>query len=134
MANLTFKNVGVLRVVEHAMAAKKHAMGYGHEGDAVPCLTLVKDDGIYLMSNGKPGDPDETWCGPSPKLFVVYADGYEADRSGVWDKCRAAVGGDDFAEYLELTPELTKDIRDGCDVLLKVSKTRLEVLTMETGV
>ena len=64
------------------------------KGKIKPALWLVKDEGIYLMSNGKGDDrPD-----------VVYAKGFnpkERDRMDVWDDARAAVGGDDFAELID---------------------------------
>lgn len=64
---------------------------------------LVKDDGIYLMSNGEPGLP-----GADTVNRVVYARGYEAlpvtapteERMIRYDKVKDAVGGDDFAEFL----------------------------------
>ena len=69
-----------------------HRMGEMTEADnnaaAKPGLILVKDDGIYLMSNG----------GGEKSLNVAYASGYNPKVDGdVWDKCRDAVGGDDFA-------------------------------------
>lgn len=102
-------------------------------------LWLVGDQGIYLMSNGKPGmlvepkatpaDTDETKIerGPllvvgqqviqvsedmktiieEPKLaknIVAYADeaNPEGDFDTWWDAKRAAFGGDDGVEYLEV--------------------------------
>lgn len=64
---------------------------------------LVKDDGIYLMSNGEPGLP-----GAKTANKIVHARGFEAlpstaaieERSERYDKIRAAAGGDDFAEFL----------------------------------
>jgi len=64
---------------------------------------LVKDDGIYLMSNGEPGLP-----GTDTVNKIVYARGFEAlpatasmeERMTRYDKVRDAVGGDDFAEFL----------------------------------
>ena len=64
---------------------------------------LVKDDGIYLMSNGEPHLP----CTDTVNK-VIYARGYEAlsatasmeERMAHDDKIRNAVGGDDFAEFL----------------------------------
>jgi len=64
---------------------------------------LVKDDGIYLMSNGEPGLPETDTANK-----VVDAWGYEAlpatteieERMARYDKIREATGGDDFAEFL----------------------------------
>ena len=62
-----------------------------------PGLWLVKDEGIYLMSNGVTAD------GTRVPLDPVYAKGYDPtkrDRMAVWDDARDAVGGDDFVEFL----------------------------------
>jgi hypothetical protein len=72
-------------------------------------LLLVKDSGIYLMSNG-----DRTGGTPRVKggLAPVYAEGYEKDREGVYDAAREAMGGDDSIEFLpveRLPREVTTD-------------------------
>lgn len=67
------------------------------------CFHLVKDAGIYLMSNGQPylqnpkdvlRDPTTThgWC--------IYAQGY--GPAADYDAIRDAVGGDDFVEIIPL--------------------------------
>jgi hypothetical protein len=64
---------------------------------------LVKDDGVYLMSNVESGLP-----GTETANKVVYARGYEAlpatasmeERMAQYDKIRDAAGGDDFAEFV----------------------------------
>ena len=71
----------------------------GEERLAPPCLWLVKDEGIYLMSPGLDPDPDSD--DPPRRPPVAYADGFDPnrdDRMAVWDRARDAVGGDDFAE------------------------------------
>lgn len=71
MATLTFAAPAVLELLRHAIAAPKHSSPYSQE-DPGPGLFLVKDEGIYLMSNGKPG-----LLGGNEHSIVVYADGYE---------------------------------------------------------
>ena len=71
MATLKFAAPAVLELLRHALAAPKHVSPYG-EADPGPGLFLVKDEGIYLMSNGKPGLPG----GNAPNK-VVYAKVYE---------------------------------------------------------
>lgn len=63
-----------------------------------PALHLVKDEGIYLLSSSAERDIAE---GTTSR--VVYANGLDpkADED-VWDKCREAVGGDDFVEALPI--------------------------------
>ena len=75
----------------------------GEERLAPPCLWLVKDEGIYLMSPGiQPGPEPGDRPAPAP---VAYASGFDPtrdDRMAVWDRARDAVGGDDFAEAVPL--------------------------------
>lgn len=73
-----------------------------------PGLTLVKDDGIYMMSNGSPAlmDPIKRPSSNGQHTIefrkVVYARGYDprVDHA-VWDRSRAAAGGDDFTESID---------------------------------
>ena len=63
-----------------------------------PEFWLVKDEGIYLISNG---DPPMYQNDAGTSLVVVYAEGFDPtkrDRMEVWDDSRAAVGGDDFTQ------------------------------------
>ncbi|MXY17220.1 MAG: DUF3085 domain-containing protein [Acidobacteria bacterium] len=75
----------------------------GEERLAPPCLWLVKDEGIYLMSPGIHPEPES---GDRPaRAPVAYAVGFDPthdDRMAVWDRARGAVGGDDFAEAVPL--------------------------------
>jgi len=48
-------------------------------------LLFVKDEGIYLMTKGeKP----------------AYAISYSPNVVGLFDRCKAAVGGDDFCDHM----------------------------------
>ena len=102
-SKLVFDGPAVLELLSHAKAAPKHISPYGLTPNPGPGLMLVKDDGIYLMSNGEPHLP-----GTDILNRVVYARGYEAlpgtasmeERMARYDKVRDAVGGDDFAEFL----------------------------------
>ena len=71
MATLYFAAPAVLELLRHAIAAPEHDSPYG-EKDPGPGLFLVKDEGVYLMSNGKPALPGEKVANK-----VVYANGYE---------------------------------------------------------
>lgn len=123
MARLVFAKDDVMRVVKHSVEAKQHARGYGHKGAARPQIILVKDDGIYLMSNGKPWDelPDSD----PQRAFCAYARGFDPkdDHENLWGKTYAAVGGDDFAEYLDLSPEMTAAILAGEFITLVINVT-----------
>ena len=112
---LKFNIEAVRKQFEHAKQSNQHKPTYGEQfeafGDDVfgmdydeivkklnednkikPALWLVKDQGIYIMSNGDaPDRPD-----------VVYAQGYDPNTDGdVWDKCRDAMGGDDCCELID---------------------------------
>jgi hypothetical protein len=81
-------------------------------------VLLVKDDGIYLMSNGD----------RSGQLPVVYARGYRGGRPGVWEASRDAMGGDDMCQFLpldNLPPEISTDPRGR--VIIEVEEDVLEV-------
>lgn len=106
MPTLIFPGSNVLELLAHAKAAPSHSAGYSQLPDPGPGLLLVKDAGIYLMSNGRPGLPVEEG---KPGEKVVYAQGFEPaktieDRGGDWDKqyrkIQAAAGGDDFVEFI----------------------------------
>lgn len=103
MSKFVFEADAVLELLKHAKAAPQTVSPYGLTPNPGPGLMLVKDDGIYLMSNGEPALP-----GTDTVNKVVYARGYEAlpvtatveERMERYDKVRDAAGGDDFAELL----------------------------------
>lgn len=85
----SFAAKDLLPLVEHALKSTDHSMPYG-VNDPEPGLLLVHDEGVYLMSNGKPhqsaGDPD------NPKRAkVVYARGWGP---------QSHLGGDDFVDFI----------------------------------
>lgn len=85
-------------IIGHSAAADKHSAPYGL-GEPEPGLFLVKDSGIYLMSNADPGQRREDDKG----MVVAYAEGYDPDKDeDVWEKARSVAGGDDFGEMLPL--------------------------------
>lgn len=70
-------------------------------------LHLVKDDGIYLMSFALPVPEG------AKKRPVVYAKGYNPEVDGdIWEKCRAAVGGDDIGEVVGTREEFLRAFAD----------------------
>lgn len=144
MAKLTFKNSGLRAVLAHTKQAKvfrrsydkaieayEAATGKTYEFDTTipdeyyesnePTLLFVKDEGIYIMTSAKMEKM------PEDKSHVVYAEGYSPDVPDCWDKCRDAVGGDDFVETIELTPELEKVILHGADLVIDITPTQFSV-------
>jgi hypothetical protein len=95
---ITFNRVGVERLLAHTKAAKDHKKTYAEEADGKKCvgpaLWLVGDDGVYLMSNGKPALKPEEGDGH----FVVYADQINPKTMAFddwWAAKNTAFGGDD---------------------------------------
>ena len=104
---LRFDLAEILRLAEDAATATDRRARWepgptddhpGIEVDAGPCLMLVRDDGVYLMSTNKAAPRDERG-----RLPVCYACGFDP-RSGDWQSAwgRTGMPGDDFAEYLEV--------------------------------
>lgn len=120
MHKLIFKNdkAGTLaKMMKHSNAHKRR-IPYTKEETYDYGLWLVKDEGIYLMS-------------PTDKRFetVVYARGYKptkANRDTLWDKTHA-VSGDDFAEFVRLTPNMVRNVLRGSDITIELSETEMAV-------
>ena len=120
MHNLIFKNdkAGTLaKMMEHSNANKRK-LPYVQEETEDQGLWLVKDEGIYLMS-------------PTEKRFkeVVYARGYKPtkeNRDTLWEKTHQ-VSGDDFAEFITLSPDMVRNVLNGGTITIELSKTELAV-------
>ena len=110
---LTFAAADVRKLIDHTLDSEFHRPTiaqrlelYGPEAwekqpseniETPPGLWLVKDDGIYLMSNGHPGFRTDN----GERHYVVYAEGYDPRTDPeVWLRSRDAVGGDDFCESI----------------------------------
>lgn len=97
MSVCVFKTKDIKRCIEHALNSKHWNMGYSESGPK-PGLYLVHDHGVYLMSNGEPGD---ALTNGEVAVYVAYAEGCNPDTDADWwDTSRALVGGDDFAETI----------------------------------
>lgn len=107
--HLRFDLPAVLALAEDAAAASWHRTRLVYDADtqtrvqvdAGPCLILVRDHGVYLMSSRARTLPGDTGTASEPPL--VYADGFHPDHAdwhAAWDETR--LPGDDFAEYLHL--------------------------------
>lgn len=96
-ATLRFDLTAVTELVRHAENTPSRAPAFGQPDNPPPSLWLVKDDGIYVMSNGRDPQPR-----PDGRRFPppVYAHGFSPDDPDVWDRARDAVGGDDFVEVI----------------------------------
>ena len=88
-------------------------------------LWLVKDDGIYLMAS-----TDENYVNQKGVInTVVYARGYKptkANRETLWHKTHA-VSGDDFAEFINLTPDQTTRVMKGFPIEIALTSTTFSI-------
>lgn len=128
MAKLTFRTAEVRELVKHARASEEHQAPYGL-GDPSPGLFLVKDEGVYLMSNGIPSQELPDQGNGKNRVKVAYAVGFDPvkqDRMEVYDRARAAVGGDDFIEFVPL--DMIEQVMGGetVDLVLTESDLSLE--------
>jgi len=138
MTKLIFKSVDLLRVVDHSLAAPKQAeqtIDYNDSGPVTapveaPAILLVHDKGVYLMSNGEPGDPLDG-KGEGFRRYVAYAEGCNPTTdSGWYDNSRYLVGGDDFGECLPWAADIKALIAAGAQqIIIDVTGGRLELLT-----
>lgn len=119
MAQITFDNEKVTGLVR---AVLKHSK----EIDKTPKLLFVKDEGIYLMApfefgKGLNGDGQ-------PR--VVYGNNFDprkVEGEALYDRCREAVGGDDFCEKITVTEEWLKELEDkGHDMIISVTAKSLK--------
>jgi hypothetical protein len=105
---LQFPLDDVIELVAHALGCTEHIESYSQSEAGEPgrpALEWVKDDGTYLMSNGRP-----CLAGRDGEVNrVVYAEGWSSGtRSTV---SRTEVGGDDFVEPIEVSEELLLRLR-----------------------
>jgi hypothetical protein len=127
MAKLIFNAEDVKRVVEHSIAApaqNPQTVDFDIKtGEAItkpviePSILLVHDQGVYLMSNGTPGDPADPATDINTKYwqrYCAYAKGCHPKNDEDWyDTARDLVGGDDFAETLEWAKPIKEAIDKG---------------------
>jgi hypothetical protein len=137
MARLVFNATDLLRVVDHSIAnkqarflsdwdeKKKEAV---YSVPAKPAVLLVKDSGIYMMSNGDPGDlVDPSKANEKfAQRYIVYAKGCnpKTDGDDVWEKCQRMVGGDDFGETIEWADAIKELITRGAKEIIVNFTTR----------
>lgn len=100
MATVHFPRVKIVALVAHSKAAPEHYQPYVKvDPKACPAgLVLVGDEGIYLMSNGKPDLAKE-----DPNRVAYCRESDPTTKSDDWYAAKARIfGGDDGAELIEL--------------------------------
>lgn len=99
---LKFNLLEVKPILEHATQATSHKKTYGQEGVAKAGLWLVKDEGVYLMSNGDPAQQSPVAGLPNATpLRVCYAIGHNPRFNNTWESDRDECGGDDFVQFID---------------------------------
>jgi len=123
MSKLTFKSSEALkRLASGTLQANKFRIPYSDKHTDEKGVLFVKDDGIYVMNAYAGGIP------PNKLGTVAYAKGFDPNKDkNVWDKSRDAVGGDDFGEFIRLSPNQLIRLEMGHDLELEVSPTTIEV-------
>lgn len=81
----------------------------------------MEKEGIYLMSPGKTDRPK------GDKRHICYAEGFEPHLPNFYDKCRKAVGGNDFVESFEFTSQLREGVKNGADIRIDISSKEFSV-------
>lgn len=122
--NLIFKTADVLRCVNHALESKEWGTGYDKNATPQPGLYLVHDNGVYLMSNGNPGD----WMPEKDKCYVAYAESCNPDTDeNFYENSRDLVGGDDFVEVIHINQDWSKNLLNYNEVHIELTEDRLDV-------
>ncbi|WP_157117675.1 hypothetical protein [Nocardia vaccinii] len=100
--DLFFPLSEVLEIAEHAAGAREHSPSLAQHEEGVPgvaSLVWAKHNSIYVRSNGLPRQLADPRVVDGPAR-VVYAVGWGPGTGPALG--RTPVGGDDFAEYIEL--------------------------------
>ena len=120
MSKLTFKSSeGLKTLASHTLKTTFFRKPYTKENTKEKGVWFVKDQGIYLMKG---------FDRSKEEMPIVYAKGFDPYKDkDVWDKSYIAVGGDDFAEFLELSIAQLHKLEKGHDLELEVSPTTIEV-------
>jgi hypothetical protein len=139
MAKLVFDAAALKRVVEHSIANKQSEVLVDYDKDfnpiteapKGPSVILVKDRGLYLMSNGTPGDPADPSKAKDEHFsrYVVYAKGYNPETDKDWyDRAHDAVGGDDFGETLPWAESIKNYIDRGAkQIIINFGKSKVSL-------
>ena len=123
MTKLIFKTSKALkRLASQTLKASSFKIPYTNKTTKEKGVWFVKDSGIYLM-NAYTGE-----LSPHELGTVVFAKSFDPTKNkDVWERSNKAVGGDDFGEFLEVSPTQLLRLEKGHDLELKVSPTSIEV-------
>ena len=114
MKYVTFQHRNLHKLIKHSKENVRH-YPYTNKIAQEVGLTLVKDEGVYLMSSAKKTLLDTTKEKTehiTPNL-VVYGKGYAPTKTNtdtLWDKTYE-FSRDDFAEFIPLTPQQLSNLK-----------------------
>ena len=103
---LTFTTAEVKPLVDQALAATEHRPSYTQQGiapaDIPAALWLVKDQGVYLMSNGALSKDSEGFVVRAATAYAAECNPTTLEFEEWYGNARAIMGGDDSVESLPL--------------------------------
>jgi hypothetical protein len=134
MGYLVFKANDARRVAQHSINSKLQGttfVDYDKRGKpitkdlAAPCVMLVHDDGVYLMSNGEPRD-----IVGGTSSFCAHAIGCNPKTDPGWPgTSRALVGGDNFGETLPWAKQIKELLDAGAkEIVIEIGGNSIELL------
>ena len=125
MAILEFDAVRVRQLIEHAKAAPTHRKLHEGSDPPGPCLWLVGDQGVYLMSNGHPH-----LTGADGKSLVAYGKDCNPHEDEDWWETKSDLyGGDDGADELTFVSAIEARLAGGAATIrLALSSQSIELL------
>jgi hypothetical protein len=136
---LHFDIGGVRKLLAHTKVATEHSPNYEQNASGEPVLPglwIVGDQGVYLMSNGRPDLMPEPIDPAHPeRRFVVYAREIDPTRMAfdVWyANKRMAFGGDDGCDYLAASDieAALADQGPNEPLVLDLTPARLKLMTV----
>ncbi|MGY1947625.1 hypothetical protein [Nocardia asiatica] len=138
--SLWFPLTDVLGLAEHAMNAPDHRHAPSDESaTGTPSLIWVRDNGIYLVSNGLPRQAPTDTDPPDNIVHVVYAHGHGDGTH--WH--HGPPLGDDFIEYLPLTGssaepgtpliDMLRDAGTAAWLVITVDPNTFSIVLTDTG-
>lgn len=117
-----FKSEDLKRVVKHALQSNQWSMPWSEETPK-PAILFVHDHGIYIMSNGIPGDKVD-----EKSAYCVYAKGCDPKTDeDFYDEAQYLVGGDDFVEIFPVTEGTLQRCDQFSEVEIKVNKRSISM-------
>ena len=114
MKYVTFQHRDLRKLIKHSKENVRH-YPYTNKIAHEIGLTLVKDEGVYLMSSAKKTllDPKKEKTETITPNLVVYGRVYkptESNKDTLWDKTYE-FSRDDFAEFIPLTPQQLSNLK-----------------------